>query len=128
MKAIEQTVWIRLVFAFIAVFGIAFAVTGLASALPVPSAGGTCGPGRGSEAAIEALADPVTIGAGSEPPVTHRAAHKQWISFVNECQTSADDRGAAALAIVVGSVVIGLGGPLVIRRLRRSPPARSLTY
>ena len=53
--------WIRLAFAFLCAFGVAFAITGMLVALPKPAAGGTCGPGAGSEAAIQALFAPGSV-------------------------------------------------------------------
>lgn len=113
--------WIRLSFALVGLFGVGLAISGLLVALPAPAAGGTCGPGKASEAPIAALVDPISIGAGPEPPVTDTAARADWDAFVNECQTSADDRGLAALAILVLSFFVGVVGPMVWRRTRRTP-------
>jgi hypothetical protein len=120
--------WIRLAFAFLGAFGVAFAITGMLVALPKPAAGGTCGPGRNSEAAVRALFDPSSIGAGPEPPASDSAGRTQWQAFVDECQTTTDDRAIAALVIFVLSIGIGIAGPtMVIGRKRRtvseSPPA-----
>jgi hypothetical protein len=118
--------WIRLAFAFLGLFGAAFAITGMLVALPKPAAGGTCGPGRGSEAAIEALVEPGSIGAGPEPPASNSAARAQWQAFVDECQTTTRDRAIAALVILVGSIAIAIFGPTLVagrkRRARSEPP------
>jgi len=124
--------WIRLAFAFLAVFGVAFAITGMLVALPKPAAGGTCGPGTGSEAAVQALFDPGSIGAGPEPPASDSAGRTQWQAFVDECQTTTDDRAIAALVILVLSIGIGIAGPtLVAGRRRRTvsepPPAPTVS-
>ncbi len=112
--------WIRLAFAFLGLFGAAFAITGMLVALPKPAAGGTCGPGKGSEAAIQAFFNPGSIGAGPEPPASNSDARQQWQAFVDECQTTTDDRAIAALAILVVSIGVGVAGPrLVAGRKRR---------
>lgn len=105
-----------LVLVFLGLLGAAFAITGLLIALPPPAAGGTCGPGQGSEAAIIAFFDPVTIGAGPEPPTTNAAARAQWRAFVDQCQTSADNRALAAFPILVVSTGIVVLGLLLFRR------------
>jgi hypothetical protein len=120
--------WIRLAFAFLGVFGAAFAVTGMLVALPKPAAGGTCGPGTGSEAAIQALLDPGSIGAGPEPPASNSAGRAQWQAFVDECQTTTDDRAIAALVIFVVSIGIAVFGPTLVagrkrRRTTSQPPS-----
>jgi hypothetical protein len=101
------------------VFGAAFAVTGLLTALPPPAAGGTCGPGQGSEAAIVAIFDPITIGAGPEPPATNASARSQWSAFVRDCQTAADHRALAAFPILLVSIALVVIGPVAWRRSRR---------
>jgi hypothetical protein len=117
--------WVRLAFAFLGVFGAAFAITGMLVALPKPAAGGTCGPGTGSEAAIQALVDPGSIGAGSEPPASDATGRAQWQAFVDECQTTTDDRAIAALVILLLSIGIAIFGPtLVAGRKRRTARAK----
>jgi hypothetical protein len=111
--------WTRILVVCLGLFGVAFAVTGLLVGLPSPAAGGTCGPGQGSEAAIVALFDPGTIGAGPEPAATNQAARAQWTAFVQECQTAADDRGAATFAILIVSIAIVFFGAVVIGRSTR---------
>jgi hypothetical protein len=115
--------WVRLVLVSLGLFGLAFAVTGLLTGLPRPAVGGTCGPGRGSEAAIVAFFDPVTIGAGQQPPTSDTAAHAQWQAFVQECQSAADDRIGATLAILVFSVGLIVAGGLMGRRSGRKKEA-----
>lgn len=111
--------WTRLVLVILGLFGAAFAITGLLVALPSPSVGGTCGPGKGSEAAIVAIFDPNTIGAGPEPAATDTAARAQWSAFVHECQTAADNRALAAFPILVVSVGVAVIGALVVGRRGR---------
>ncbi|HEY1989628.1 MAG TPA: hypothetical protein VGG43_09200 [Acidimicrobiales bacterium] len=105
---------------FLGVLGAAFAVTGLLIGLPAPAAGGTCGPGQGSEAAIIAFFDPVTIGAGPEPTAANPTARAQWSAFVDECQTSADNRALAAFPILIVSAGIAVLGFLAFRRRPRN--------
>jgi hypothetical protein len=116
---LSSRAWIRLAFAFLGLFGVAFAVTGMLVPLPKPAAGGTCGPGRGSEAAIVALFDPVSIGAGPRPPASDAAGRAQWQAFVDECQTTTDDRAIASLVILVGSIGIAIFGPTLVAGRRR---------
>jgi hypothetical protein len=115
--------WIRVAFLALGLFAAAFAISGVLIALPPPAAGGTCGPGTASEAPIVALLDPVTIGAGPEPAVTDSAARQNWLAFVGDCQSSADNRGLAALAILVLAVLVAVVGPmLAMGRKRQTPP------
>jgi hypothetical protein len=111
--------WTRLIFVCLGLFGATFAMTGLLVALPRPLAGGTCGPGQGSEAAIVALFDPITIGAGPEPAATDATGRAQWSAFVHQCQTAADDRALAAFPILIVSAGVAVIGPLVVRRRAR---------
>jgi hypothetical protein len=115
----SRQLWVILAFVFVGTLGVTFAVTGAVSALPKPSAGGTCGPGRDSEAAIVALFNPASIGAGPEPPPADAGAHAQWLAFVNECQSAADDRGVAASAILLVSIGIATAGSLLVLRASR---------
>ncbi len=122
MKQSPVRVFLVLVFVFIGCFGVAYAAAGMLSALPAPAVGGTCGPSTASETALEALAEPGSIGAGPEPPTSNATAHHQWQSFVDECQTLADRRGLASLAIFVISIVVaGVGLVWVLRRPRSAP-------
>jgi hypothetical protein len=68
-----------------------------------------------------ALVDPVSIGAGTEPPATtaDASARANWIAFVSECQTAADNRGVAALVILVVSGGLALLVPILIFRRKR---------
>jgi hypothetical protein len=112
--------WVRVAFAFIGIFGIAFAVAGMIAPLPTPAAGGTCGPGTSSESPIVALFDPASIGAGAEPPATQSVARQQWKAFVDQCQTATDNRMVAAGVIVSVSLGLALIGPHLVLRSRRS--------
>jgi hypothetical protein len=119
MKQPSGSPWIRLLLVCLGLFGAAFALTGLLTVLPLPAAGGTCGPGQGSETAIVAFFDPVTIGAGREPPATNATARTQWEAFVHECQTAANDRAVVTLPVLLLSAVLVFVGTVVLRR--RSP-------
>lgn len=116
---------LRVVLVCLGGFGIALAVTAMMISLPNPAAGGTCGPGRGAEAAAVAFFDPVTIGAGPEPAASHAAERNQWHAFVDECQSAADDRIAVALPLLVVSLGLVLLGLLMGRRARRRRRALS---
>src|SRR5579872_6330882 len=77
----------------IGILALAGAITVVVLPLPKPAAGGTCGPGRGSETAIEAFFNPVSIGAGPRPssklPWPQRPiAVYEWQAFVGQCQAS----------------------------------------
>ena len=109
-----------LVLVCLGLFGAAFAIAGLLTALPPPAVGGTCGPGQGSEAAIVALLDPVTIGAGPEPAASDVTGRAQWSEFVSECQRATDDRALAAFPILIVSAGVAILGPLVVWRRARS--------
>jgi len=68
--------------------------------LPNPAAGGTCGPSlHGSEPAIAAFFDPVSIGAGPIP--SGATALYQWQAFVGQCQASTNARMVDALALLL---------------------------
>lgn len=120
-------VWIRFLLVCLGLAGAAFAVTSLLVALP-PVNGGTCGPGQGSEAPIVALFDPVTIGAGPEPPASDAAGRAQWSGFVHACQSATDYRAVISFPILVVSLGIAILGAVVVgrksRRSRRGDPER----
>jgi hypothetical protein len=118
VKRSSVPLWATLLCVCIGLFGAAFAITSLVTTLPA-NAQGTCGPGKGSETAIVAFFDPVTIGAGAEPPASNAAARSQWSSFINSCQTAANQRVAVAFPVLIVSVVVAIGGPLVLRRRAR---------
>ncbi len=120
--------WLALAFVLLGLFGATVAVSGLWAPLPPPKAGGTCGPGLGSEAALEALVNPGSIGAGAEPPATRPAARAQWSEFVDECQAAANDRAVITIPILIGSLVLGAFGLVLLwRRVERptrpTPPS-----
>ena len=120
MNQRSEVSWAALILVFVGLFGVAVALTALWSDLPAPAAGGTCGPGRGSETAIEALVNPGSIGAGAEPAASRAAARAQWNQFVNECQTSTDDRALLAFPVLVVSAGIAVVGFVLLRRRGRS--------
>ena len=106
-----------LVFTFVGCFGVAYAIAGMLTALPAPAVGGTCGPSTASEAPLEALLEPGSIGAGPEPSKSNTAGVHQWTTFVQQCQSLADRRGLASLAILVISlVVVGVGLVWLLRQ------------
>ena len=112
---------IGIVLVFLGLFGMAVAVTGMASPLPAPAVGGTCGPGQGSEAAIVAFMDPVTIGAGPEPPVSQARNRAQWSAFVAACQSAADQRAEITLPTLIASIALLAVGTVVLWRRSRRP-------
>ena len=117
MKQSPVRVALILLFVFIGCFGVAYAAAGMLTALPAPAIGGTCGPSTASETALEALAEPGSIGAGPEPSASNTTAHHQWQTFIDQCQSLADRRGLASLAVFVISVLVaGVGLIWVLRR------------
>jgi len=118
-KSTARTLLISL-FIFIGCFGAAYAAAGMLTALPAPAIGGTCGPSTGSETAAEALAKPSSIGAGPEPATSNVTAHHQWETFIQQCQSLADRRGLASLAVLVISLAVaGVGLFWVLRKPRK---------
>jgi hypothetical protein len=120
MKQSPTRLALVLLFVFIGCFGTAYAAAGMLTALPAPQAGGTCGPSTGSETAAEALTEPGSIGAGPEPPASNATGHQQWKMFTEECQSMADRRGLASLAIFVISVAVASIGLIFVFRRTRS--------
>ncbi len=102
----------------LAVLLLAAAATIALVPLPAPAAGGLCGPSSGSESAIAAFFNPLSIGAGPEPSAPS-AAHTQWQAFVNECQAATNARIIQSGVIVVGALLAGLGLPWAVRRFVR---------
>ena len=119
MKQSPARVALVLLFVFIGCFGTAYAAAGMLTALPAPAVGGTCGPSTGSETALEALAEPGSIGAGPQPPASNVTAHHQWTTFVQQCQSLADRRGLASLAILVISLAVAAVGLIWVLRKPR---------
>jgi hypothetical protein len=113
--------WLALAFLFVGLFGATVAVSGLWAPLPLPKAGGTCGPGLGSEAAVEALVNPGSIGAGAEPPASRAAARTQWKQFVDDCQTATNHRVLITVPVLVVSVVLGVIGLVALWRRFEKP-------
>jgi hypothetical protein len=120
----HDPIWRKLAFVYLGLFGAAVAVAGLLAPLPLPAAGGTCGPGQGSETAAEALLDPVSIGAQAEPPASETADRAQWVAFVHDCQTAADHRGLVTVPLFVVSVGVAVVGTVVVERRSRRRAAR----
>ena len=116
-----------MILVFVGLFGATVAVSGLWAPLP-SNPQGTCGPGLGSEAAIEALVNPGSIGAGAEPPASNHTARAQWNQFVNDCQTATNHRVLITVPMLVVSVVLAVVGLLLLwkrlgRREDREPAA-----
>jgi hypothetical protein len=114
--------WIGIGLLLLAVVGVAIALTAVLTALPLPAAGGTCGPGRGSESAIGAFFDPGSIGAGREP-AGNTVAHLQWYAFVGQCQAATNSRMLIGLAVLVLALLLGVAGFLFLRRSVVGAPA-----
>ncbi len=127
MRRSSLQLWVRVAFVCIGLFGAAFAVAGYLVPLPTPAAGGTCGPGTSSEAPIVALFDPVTIGAGPEPPATQTANRNQWQAFVHDCQSATNNRMLAATVILVLSVGVAVFGPKLAGRWGRTSKQATVT-
>ena len=120
MKLSPVRILLVLLFVFIGCFGVAYAAAGMLTALPAPAIGGTCGPSTGSETALEALAKPSSIGAGPEPATSNTTGHHQWETFVQQCQTLADRRGLASLAVLVVSLAVAVIGLIWVLRKPRN--------
>lgn len=119
MPATSVKRWVGASLLFLAAMGVAVALTAVLSSLPAPAAGGTCGPSRGSESALEAFFNPVSIGAGPAPPArAGTAARLDWLAFIGECQSATDARILSGLGILVLSAVAAVVG---VRLLRRRP-------
>lgn len=127
MTSSPARITLALLFVFIGFFGVAFAVAGVLIPLPVPAAGGTCGPSTASEAPITAFFDPGSIGAGPEPKPSDLAGRQQWTAFVSDCQSSTDHRVGAATVILAASLAVGIVGPMLVLRKKRKggPPVWS---
>lgn len=109
----------------IGILALAGAITVVVLPLPKPGAGGTCGPGRGSETAIEAFFNPVSIGAGPRPNSPPIAVY-EWQAFVGQCQASTNARMVDSLALlVVAGFFLLVASPLVGRAWRGQRRARS---
>jgi hypothetical protein len=113
--------WFGLTLVLLGLFGAAFAISGLLIDLPKPAIGGTCGSGQFSETAIVALFDPGSIGAGAEPPASKATDRTKWMAFVAECQASTDSRALGTLVVLAVSAGVGLGGAVLLLRVRRRP-------
>ena len=120
---------LRVVGLVLAALALSGAVVVVLLPLPKPAIGGgaTCGPGRGSESAIEAFFDPVTIGAGTEPPTSATTQNLSWQAFVGECQAATNGRMVDALALVILAGFFLLVVPRAVRvawpESRRKPLA-----
>lgn len=102
----------------VGILALAGAIAIVVLPLPKPAAGGTCGPGRGSEPAVVAFFDPVSIGAGPRPTSPPIAVF-EWQAFVGQCQASTNARMVDALALVLLSAFFLLiASPLVGRAWR----------
>ncbi len=112
-----QLRWLRPACWLLGILGVAAAITIAVGPLPRPAAGGTCGPGAGSESAITAFFDPGSIGAGRQPPSTDLVARENWLAFVGECQSSTDARMLLALFVLALAVAVALGVPPLVGRL-----------
>ncbi len=113
---------VRIVCIFLGVLLVFVAVTVAVVRLPVPAAGGTCGPGTGSESAVTAFFNPGSIGAGPEPSAAS-GGRSQWQAFVSQCQSATDSRMAVSGGILAGALLVLFGTPWVVRRIARAAPA-----
>ncbi len=116
---------VRVVGTVLAVFFLAGAATIALVPLPAPAAGGTCGPSASSESAILAFFNPLSIGAGPEPPA-NSAQHSQWVAFVNECQSTTNSRIIQSGVIAMGALLAGLGLPWAVRRFVREDSTNAM--
>lgn len=117
--------------------GLALAAAIVIAVLPLPKpatfrvdgvevTGGTCGPGKGSESAIEAFFDPVSIGAGpsaSGSSIEAGLENVGRLAFIGECQASTNGRMVDALALLIVAGFFGLVAPPLVRRAWHEPAA-----
>ena len=111
---------LRIVCLVLAALALAGAIVVVVLPLPKPAAGGTCGPGAGSEPAVAAFFDPVSIGAGT-PPTNSAVAAYQWQAFVGECQSSANGRMVEGLALLLVAGFFALVVHPLVRRAWHEP-------
>lgn len=86
--------------------------------------GGTCGPGKGSESAIEAFFDPASIGAGaaaSGSSVEAGIENVGRLAFIGQCQSATNGRMVDALALLIVAGFFGLVAPPLVRRAWHEP-------
>jgi hypothetical protein len=114
---------LRLVLAVLAVVAVAGAVAVAVVPLPTPAVGGSCSPAKGSEPAIVAFFDPVSIGAGSEPSETE--ARYEWEAFVGECQSATDSRMVTTVALLTVALALAFVALLFVHPLTRETTAGS---
>jgi hypothetical protein len=108
----------RLTLAVVAVMALASGLTVAFLPLAKPAAGGTCGPGSSAESAVTAFFDPVSIGAGTEPPSSNQAEHYEWLAFVSECQSATNSQMLIAIVLVALAVLLGLAAGFFNRLAR----------
>ncbi len=92
--------------------------------LPKPAAGGTCGPGKGSESAVEAFFNPVSIGAGSKvsgSSIDAELENLDRLAFIGECQDSTNGRMVDALALLIVAGFFAVVAPPLVRRAWHEP-------
>jgi hypothetical protein len=111
--------WVRLALAVVAVMALASGLTVAFLPLAHPAAGVSCGPGSSSESAIVSFFDPVSIGAGTEPPASSAEQHYEWLAFVSECQSATNSQMLIAIVLVALAVLLGLGAVFFDRIARR---------
>jgi hypothetical protein len=125
---VDSRTAMRLVMAALAVVAVAGAIVVAVLPLPHPAVGGTCGPGTGSEPAIAAFFDPVSIDAGPEPEAVSEARY-EWQAFVGECQASTDARMVTSVALLTIAVALSFATFIFVRPIVRDehsqarPPA-----
>jgi len=110
---------LRLVCAALAVLAVAGALVIVFLPPPRPAAGGTCGPSRGSESAMEAFFDPVSIGAGTKVSgsgIEVEVENLDRLAFIGECQSSTNARMVDALALLIVAGFFALVVPPAVRR------------
>jgi len=110
------------VLAFLGIMVVALAITASLMPLPAPAAGGTCGPGKGSESALAAFVNPGSIGATG--PSSSTVDKLDLMAFTSECQSATDARMLQALGLLVLGLILLAGGLLVLRpALDRTRPS-----
>ena len=114
--------WVGGVLAFLGIMVVALAITASLMPLPAPAAGGTCGPGKGSESALAAFVNPGSIGATG--PSSSTVDKLDLMAFTSECQSATDARMLQALGLLLLGLILLAGGLLVLRpALDRTRPS-----
>jgi hypothetical protein len=109
----------------LAIGGVVAAITLLLLPLPPVTAGrftvAWCGPGATSDNAIQVRLDPGIVNTGSIPGAAAPSQAEQQ-TLVAICTGAADTRITEAAITTAVALALGIGIPLIARRVRAGPP------